>query len=153
MEKIIIVEGDNKYKFINKNEVIQKFFGKDYHKLSEDEKYQKLRLRTLMNSTFKGIPVKDLMQGDNIKDINEQQYIILDEETFLLSLAKNNDIVIYEQENANEFAVDIDKSTLERVAKEYIRINDCVNEILKSKIKALKVEKNIKFKQSDEERT
>lgn len=89
-----------------------------------------------MNAIFKGIPIKDIRQGDVINNIEEQQYIILDEETFLLSLAKNNDIVIYEQENANKFAKDVNKEDLERISIKYIRINDCVNEILQKKIQS-----------------
>ena len=54
-----------------------------------------------------------------------------------MSLAKNNDIVIYEKENANKFTKDINKESLERVAKEYIRINDCADELLENILKTL----------------
>ena len=94
-------------------------------------------MRTAMNSSFRNIQIKDLKKGEKVLDIKEEQYIVYDEETFLLSLAKNNDIVIYEKENANLFAKNIDKSNLERVAKEYIRINDCANELLENKIKTI----------------
>ena len=137
MEDIIIVEGKDKYCFSEIKEVVEKFLDKDFYSLTEEEKYNKIRRKTMMNAILKKTAVKDLTKGDLVKDIKEKQYIILNEETFLLSLAKNNDIVIYEKENANKFAKDIDKKNLERVADEYIRINDCTDELLKNILKKL----------------
>ncbi len=138
MENIIIVEENKKYCFSNIEEVVRKYLGDDYYNLSDDEKYKRIRIKTVMNSCFRKIPIKDLKKHEKIEDISKEQYIIYDEETFLLSLAKNNDIVIYEKENSNLFAKDIDKKSLERVAKEYIRINDCANELLENKLKLYK---------------
>lgn len=137
MEDIIIVEGKEKYCFSEIKEGVEKFLDKDFYSLTEEEKYDKIRRKTMMNAILRKIAVKDLTKGDLVKDIKEKQYIILNEETFLLSLAKNNDIVIYEKENANKFAKDIDKKNLERVADEYIRINDCADELLKNILKKL----------------
>lgn len=137
MEDIIIVEGKEKYCFSEIKEAVEKFLDKDFYTLTEEEKYNKIRRKTMMNAILRKIAVKDLTKGDLVKDIKEKQYIILNEETFLLSLAKNNDIVIYEKENANKFAKDIDKKNLERVADEYIRINDCTDELLKNILKKL----------------
>ena len=137
MEDIIIVEGKEKYCFSEIKEGVEKFLDKDFYSLTEEEKYDKIRRKTMMNAILRKIAVKDLTKGDLVKDIKEKQYIILNEETFLLSLAKNNDIVIYEKENANKFAKDIDKKNLERVADEYIRINDCTDELLKNILKKL----------------
>lgn len=137
MEDIIIVEGKEKYCFSEIKEAVEQFLDKDFYSLTEEEKYNKIRRKTMMNAILKKTAVKDLTKGDLVKDIKEKQYIILNEETFLLSLAKNNDIVIYEKENANKFAKDIDKKNLERVANEYIRINDCTDELLKNILKKL----------------
>ena len=137
MEDIIIVEGKEKYCFSEIKEAVEQFLDKDFYSLTEEEKYDKIRRKTMMNAILKKTAVKDLTKGDLVKDIREKQYIILNEETFLLSLAKNNDIVIYEKENANKFAKDIDKKNLERVADEYIRINDCTDELLKNILKKL----------------
>lgn len=136
MNNIIIVEGNEKYCFSNVEEVVKKYLGNDFYSLEENEKYKRLRMKTLINSTFRKIPIKDLKNGDIVDDITKEQYIIYNEETFILSLSKNNDIVIYEKENANLLAKNIDKIKLERVAKEYIRINDCANNLLKNILKA-----------------
>lgn len=132
MEDIIIVEGEEKYVFSEIKEAVKQFLDKNFYSLTEEEKYNKIRRKTMMNAILRNITVKDLIKGDMVENIEEKQYIILNEITFLLSLAKNNDIVIYEKENANKFAKNIDKTNLERVAKEYIRINDCADELLKN---------------------
>lgn len=152
MNDIIVVEGKNKYTFSDRKEMLEQFLGKDYSKLNKHEQYEKLRLKTLMNSTFKGIPVKDITKGDIVDNIIDTQYIIFDEETFLLSLAKNNDIVIYEKENADIFTKSINKDNLERINREYIRINDCANAILQNKIKSLHLDNKSKEKNDDKER-
>ena len=103
MENIIIVEGNEKYCFQNEEEVIKQFLGQDFYKLTEEEKYKRIRLRTVMNASIKNTPIKDLKKGEKIENIGEEQYIINNEETYILSLIKNNDIVMYEREKANIF--------------------------------------------------
>lgn len=152
MNNIIVVEGKNKYNFSNKEEMIEQFLGKDFLELSTDDKHKKLRLKTLMNSASKGIPLKDIIQGDAVEDLTKKQYIVFDEETFLLSLAKNNDIVIYEKEKADIFTKDIDKDKLKRIGKDYIRVNDCLNTILQNKIQNLYLKNKVKEENVEEER-
>lgn len=142
MKDIIIVEGKSKYEFNDKKEIVKQFLGEDFYKLKDNEKYKRIKLKTLMNATFRNIEVKDIIKGDSIDNIEKNQYIVYDEDTYLLSLAKNNDIVIYENEKVNQFSENINKEQLERVGKEYIRINDCANEILKNKLKTIKESKN-----------
>ena len=135
MENIIIVEGKNKYCFINLEEIVKQFLGKDFYNLSKEEQYKKIRMKTVMNSTFRKIPIKDLKKGETVTDVSKEQYIIYDEEILLLSLAKNNDIVIYEKENANIFVKNIDKNKLEKFKNEYIIVNYCANELIENKLR------------------
>lgn len=146
----MIVESNKKYVFSNEKEVIEKFLGQDYYELNKKEQYEKLKLKTFMNATFRKLPVVDIRQGEVIEDIKEEQYILWDEETFLLSLAKNNDIVMYEKENVNMFAKNINKENLERISNEYIRINDCANELLQNKIQGLTLSNKKKIEGENE---
>lgn len=150
MKNIVIVEANKKYVFSNEKEVIEQFLGQDYYELNKKEQYEKLKLKTFMNATIRKLPVKDIQQGEAIENMEEEQYILWDEETFLLSLAKNNDIVMYEKENANMFAKNINKENLERVNKEYIRINDCANALLKNKIQSLELRNKRKTEEENE---
>ena len=148
MKPIIVVENGEKYEYNGIEDMVKAILGEDYYNLPENEKISKLRLKTYMNATLRNLPIKDLTNGEKVEEIEKSQYIILDEITFLLSLAKNNDIVIYENENSEELANGIDKERLKRIAENYIRINDCANEILKNKIQANK----IKAKCQDEDK-
>lgn len=150
MKNIVIVEANKKYVFSNEKEVIEQFLGQDYYELNKKEQYEKLKLKTFMNATIRKLPVKDIQQGEAIENMEEEQYILWNEETFLLSLAKNNDIVMYEKENANMFAKNINKENLERVSKEYIRINDCANALLKNKIQSLELRNKRKTEEENE---
>lgn len=155
MDNIVVVEWGKKCVFQNKNEMIERILGKDYFRLNKKEQYERLKLRTQINATFANKPIKDLRNGDKIQDIKQDQYIIFDEDTFILSLAKNKDIVIYEKEDANIFAEGVEKANLERVAKNYIRVNDCVDEILERKIKSLELKdsENPKEKKLEDSKT
>ena len=135
MGNIVIIEGKNKYCFRNLEEIIKQFLGKDFYNLSKEEQYKKIRMKTVMNSTFRKIPIKDLKKGETVTDVSKEQYIIYDEEILLLSLAKNNDIVIYEKENANIFVKNIDKNKLEKFKNEYIIVNYCANELIENKLR------------------
>ena len=148
MKPIIVVENGEKYEYNGIEDMVKALLGENYYNLPENEKISKLRLKTYMNATLRNLPIKDLTNGEKVEEIEKRQYIILDEITFLLSLAKNNDIVIYENENSEEFANGMDKERLKRIAGNYIRINDCANEILKNKIQADK----IKAKGQDEDK-
>ena len=135
MGNIVIVEGKNKYCFRNLEEIVKQFLGKDFYNLSKEEQDKKIRMKTVMNSTFRKIPIKDLKKGETVTDVSKEQYIIYDEEILLLSLAKNNDIVIYEKENANIFVKNIDKNKLEKFKNEYIIVNYCANELIENKLR------------------
>ena len=92
-----------------------------------------------MNANIKNKPIKDLKKGEKIENIGEEQYIINNEETYILSLIKNNDIVMYEREKANIFVKDtyknIEKRKLEKIENEYIIVNYCVNELIENETK------------------
>ena len=135
MNTIVIVENDEKCCFENIKEIVKQFLGEDFYNLNEEEKYKRLRLRTIRNASFNKLPLIDIKKGEKVKDIEKAQYIIYDEEILLLSLAKNNDIVIYEKENANIFVKNIDKNKLEKFKNEYIIVNYCANELIENKLR------------------
>ena len=88
--------------------------------MSDKEKYEKIKLRTFINAKVKKLPIIDLEQEDEI--------------TFLLSLIKNNDIVVFEKESNKKLTKNIDTTNLRKVSGEYIVVNDCIDQILKDKI-------------------
>ena len=141
MDNIVIVENYEKYCFKTLEEIVKQFLGEDFYDLKQEEKYKRLRLKTVRNAVFNNnAPVIDLRKGEKIENIENKQYIVYDEETFILSLAKNNDIVMYEYINANIFVKNLDKEgkeSLEKLDKDYIIINFCADKLLENKIKKL----------------
>ena len=141
MDNIVIVENNEKYCFNTLEEAVKQFLGEDFYNLNDEDKYKVLRLKTVRNSVFNNnVPVIDLRKGEEISNIKNKQYIVYDEETFFLSLAKNNDIVLYENKNAHIFVKNLnkeEKETLEKLDDDYIIINFCVDKLLENKMKNL----------------
>lgn len=141
MDNIVIVENNEKYCFNTLEEAVKQFLGEDFYNLNDEDKYKVLRLKTVRNSVFNNnVPVVDLRKGEEISNIKSKQYIVYDAETFFLSLAKNNDIVLYENKNANIFVKNLnkeEKETLEKLDDDYIIVNFCVDKLLENKMKNL----------------
>lgn len=141
MDNVVIVEDYEKYCFNTLEEAVKQFLGEDFYNLNDDEKYKVLRLKTVRNAVVNNnLHVIDLRKGEKVVDIEKNQYIVYDEETFLLSLAKNNDIVLYEKINANIFVRDLNREEIEKLEKldnDYIIINFCADKLLENKIKDL----------------
>ena len=130
----VVVEYEKKYEFDKIEDIIKSILGEDYYNLSEEEKYKKLKLNTFMNAGIKNIPIIEMKDTKQTPNIENEIYILKDEMTFLLSLAKNKDIVIFEKESNKVLAKDIDTTNLRKVSEEYIVINDCANQILEKEI-------------------
>lgn len=141
MDNIVVVENNEKYCFKTLEEAVKQFLGEDFYNLNDEEKYKVLRLKTVRNSVFNNnTPVIDLRKGEKVTNIENNQYIVYDEETFFLSLAKNNDIVLYENINAHIFVKNLNKEEIESLEKlddDYIIINYCVDKLLENKMKNL----------------
>ena len=60
MNNIVIVENDEKYCFENIKEIVKQFLGEDFYNLNEEEKYKRLRLRTMRNASFNKLPLIDI---------------------------------------------------------------------------------------------
>lgn len=130
----VVVEYEKKYEFDKIEDIIKSILGEDYYNLSEEEKYKKLKLNTFMNAGIKNIPIIEMKDTKQTPNIENEIYILKDEKTFLLSLAKNKDIVIFEKESNKELAKNIDTTNLRIISEEYIVINDCANQILEKEI-------------------
>ena len=126
---IIVVEDGKKFCYSGKEELVKSMLGEDYYNLSNEEKQKRLEICTYRNAGLEQIPIVNINKGEVVNNI-DKRYIVYDEDTFILSLAKNNKLVIYEKEDANIFAKDVDKQKLKRISESYICINDCVDSIL-----------------------
>ena len=134
---IIVVEDGKKFCYSTKEELVKSILGEDYYNLSNEEKQKRLEICTYRNAGLEQIPIININKGEVVNNIKDKKYIVFDEDTFILSLAKNNKLVIYEKEDANIFAKDVDKQNLKRISESYICINDCANIILLNLINSM----------------
>lgn len=110
LKNLILIENNEKYQFDTLEELVETIIDKDYYKMSEEQKQEKLELKAVANSFGKeGI-------------INTKNEI-----TYILSLLAINKFMILENVNSNAFTKDMDKTNLDG---NYIIVNKFAEELL-----------------------
>jgi len=130
MKNLIVIEGKEKYQYDDLQSLVKNFISTDYYEMSKEEKENELEKKTIANTMLEKI--KTMKIEKEIKEIDENAFILYDEITFILSLAKFNKIVLLERTDANIFSQYIDKQSFE---DNYIIINKFANEIMKKYLK------------------
>lgn len=110
LKNLILIENNKKYQFDTLEELVQAIIDKDYYKMSDKEKHERLELKAFANSFG-----KDGM-------INTKNEII-----YILSLLVLNKFMILENVNSNVFTKGMDKSNLDG---NYIIVNKFAKELL-----------------------
>ncbi len=110
LKKLIVIEDDEEFQCNSVKELVEKLIDKDYYKYTAEEKYNKLNMLALANSLG-----------------NDNEFIIKNEITYILSLLMANKIVLLENRNTNIFTRYIDKSNIKN---NYIIVNKFAKEIL-----------------------
>lgn len=130
MKNLIVIEGKEKYQYDDLQSLVKNFISPNYYEMSKEEKENELEKKTIANTMLEKI--KTMKIEKEIKEIDENAFILYDENTFILSLAKFNKIVLLERTDANIFSQYIDKQSFE---DNYIIINKFANEIMKKYLK------------------
>jgi len=126
MKNLIVIEGDEKYQYDDLQSLVKNFINEDYYEMSKKEKENEIEKKTIANTMLEKIKTIKLEKG--ITEIDENAFILYDEITFILSLAKFNKIVLLEKTDADIFGKYIDKQNFE---DNYIIINKFADEIMK----------------------
>ena len=119
MDNLIVIEGKDKYMFNNMEELVKTFVSEDFYELDNAHKLELLEMRAIANT------------GLN-KDIN---FVLKDEYTYILSLAKYNRIMLLEKVDAKIFGKYIDNIDTE---DNYIIVNKLADKILKKYLEGRK---------------
>ena len=130
MKNLIVIEGKEKYQYDDLQSLVKNFISPNYYEMSKEEKENELEKKTIANTMLE--KNKTMKIEKEIKEIDENAFILYDEITFILSLAKFNKIVLLERTDANIFSQYIDKQSFE---DNYIIINKFANEIMKKYLK------------------
>lgn len=129
MNNIIMVKDAIDFECNNIEEVVKFIFGKNYYDLNEEEK---LKLREFM--AYKeclGKNIEIILKRENINKENINTcFIALDEISYIISLLKYGNLVILEEKNSNIFSKYINKSSFEKLSKNYIMLNKFANEMI-----------------------
>lgn len=130
MENLIVIEGKEKYKYEDLQSLVKNFISKNYYEMSEREKENELEKKTIANTMLNNIKTTKIEKGTT--EFDENTFVLYDEITFILSLAKFNKIILLERTDANLFGKYVNK---ENMKDNYIIINRFANEIMKKYLK------------------
>ena len=126
MEKLIIIEGKEKYKYDNAKDLIKEFIDKNYFDISKEEKKNILEKKSIANTMMDNIKIAKINKFPD--DYDDKAFILYNEVSYILSLLKFNKIILLERTDANVFGRYINKKEIE---DNYIIVNKFANEILK----------------------
>jgi len=126
MEKLIIVEGKEKYKYDNIEDLIETFVSNNYFNMSAEEKNELLEKKAVANTMMDNIKVVKLNKYPD--DFEDNAFVLHNEISYILSMLKFNKLMLLERTDANIFGKYINKQSIE---DNYIIINKFANEILK----------------------
>lgn len=130
MENLIVIEGKRKYQYKDLKSLIENFINPNYFNMSEEERKTELEKKTIANTIQNNIKIAKL--GKNSIDFDENEFILYDEISYILSMLKFNKLILLERTDANIFGKYINK---ENIQDNYIIINKFADEILKKYFK------------------
>ena len=108
MKKLIVIEGKEKYQFEDIKSLVEKFINSKYYSMNDKEKQNELEKRALANTFKSNYRIKRISNNEN--EFKDDEFIINNEITYILSMAKFNRIMLLERKNANIFGRYIDNS-------------------------------------------
>lgn len=114
LKNLIVIENSQKYQFDTLKELVETIIDKNYYKMSDEEKTEKLKLQALANS----LGNQEILSKINTKD----------EISYIFSLLLINKFMLLENVNSNIFTQYMDKVNLNG---NYIIVNNFSKELLK----------------------
>ena len=125
LNKVIIIEDDNKVQCDSVEEVVKTLIDEKYYELDEKEKLEKREMKAIANCINNSL---EIVENVNSKDL-ENKFVIKDETTYVLSLLIINKIILLERIDSNIYTSSIDKSNMK---DNYIIVNKFAKELLKN---------------------
>lgn len=129
MEKLIVIEGKEKYQYKNLKSLVQGFINSNYYDMNEREKKEELEKKAVANTRQDNNKIVRISNDKN--NFEKDEFVINNEVTYILSLLRFNKIVLLEKIDANIFGRYIDKTKL---SNNYIIINKFADDILEKYI-------------------
>ena len=131
MEKLIVIEGKNTYKYNDIESLVKNFIHPNYYEVTTEQREEELEKKAVANTTPDNIPIIKWKDRNVIKDMSKVM-ILYDEYTYILSMLQLQKFYLLEAKEANIFGKYIDKNAIK---DNYIIVNTFANEILKTYLK------------------
>ena len=128
MEKLIVIEGKNTYKYNDIESLVKNFIHPNYYEVTTEQREEELEKKAVANTTPDNIPIIKWKDRNVIKDMSKVM-ILYDEYTYILSMLQLQKFYLLEAKEANIFGKYIDKNAIK---DNYIIVNTFANEILKT---------------------
>lgn len=126
MENLIVIEGNEKYKYNDLKSLIETFISKNYFNMSTQEKNIVLEKKAVANTIMDNIKIVKLNKYP--EDFEENAFILYNEFSYIISMLKFNKLFLLERTDADIFGKYINKEWIE---DNYIIINKFADEILR----------------------
>lgn len=128
MDKLIVIEGKDKYTFSSIEDLVKVFIDENFYELNNDQKLQLLEMKSVVNIGLDKIEIVKDTYKDN-------SFILLDEYTYILSLALFGKILLLERVDAKVFCKYINDIDTE---DNYIIVNRLADKIMKNYLEGRK---------------
>ena len=126
MEKLIVIERDEKYQYKDMDSLIRSFINKDFYEMTEGEKETEMEKKAVANTFLDNIKIIKLNETKD--NFEEDAFILYDEITYILSMLKFDKLILLERVDAEILGKYINR---EGITDNYIIINKFANEIMK----------------------
>ena len=121
MEKfknLILIVDDEKYQYDTKEELLQDLLGdkeNNYNDMTEEEKEKRRRLKAFINLKGREKYITNYKQESSKKGMfsTDEKFLIDNDDMYVMSLLKMNEVILLEEKNAKIFSAKIDKTDIE----------------------------------------
>ena len=127
LKKIIIIEDNIEIQCDTQEEVVKALIDENYYNMSNEEKENKMKMKALANCVRNKMKIISNPTQEEIKYL-EEEFIVKDEVSYILSLLKMNNVLLLENKEANIFTKGIKK---EKIKENYILVNTFAKALLK----------------------
>lgn len=101
MDRFIVIEGKEKYKYKDIKSFVQDFVNSNYYNMSEKEKQDELEKKAVANIMQSNIKIIKI--NSNKRNFEKDEFVINNEVTYILSLLRFNKIILLERTDVNAF--------------------------------------------------
>ena len=102
MEKLIVIEGKNTYRYNDIESLVKTFIHPNYYEMTKEQREEELEKKAVANTILDNISIIKWKDRNVIKDMSNAM-ILYDEYTYILSMLQLQKFYLLEAKEANLF--------------------------------------------------